>query len=289
MLLIRLRQEFDARRKIILSQSYLFSNKDVVIANWRSPTIRLWIRRFFNDPAVVLVPYKPGFPPFNWQILSKLWQTLYLLGVQTCVFLPIEMPEPRRQRLGYWVRLPPVPSLYRRTVPSRLDRGEGRLAARSMERKEAPNGASRRELKSRLVLRQGELAALGFLEPVFLSFDTDLPAYRSIKSALRGLACWRIPVALGRHRFDQVLAVHRLLGFLKDARRRIQGAEFLGRSLGRRCLMRPALLGLRGFGFLGAVHLDGFLRCHDSSPLGSRTSRVATIAKRVSGAQLPPG
>jgi hypothetical protein len=30
-----------------------------------------------------------SFQSLFWQTLSELWQTLYLLGVETCVFLPI--------------------------------------------------------------------------------------------------------------------------------------------------------------------------------------------------------
>jgi hypothetical protein len=86
-----LRQEFDARRKIILSQSHLFSYG---VVSWRGPTIRLWLRCFFNDSRVVLVPKRARVLRSNWQLLSELWQTLYLLRVQTCVFLPIEMPKP---------------------------------------------------------------------------------------------------------------------------------------------------------------------------------------------------
>ena len=77
---ISLRQEFDARRKIILSRSHLFINREVINANWRGRIIRLWLRCFLNDSSVVLVPNKKRFLPPHLRILSELWQTLYLLG-----------------------------------------------------------------------------------------------------------------------------------------------------------------------------------------------------------------
>src|SRR5260370_28267166 len=130
-----------------------------------------------------------------------------------------------------------------------------------MKKAPSPVGPARSQTKTQPILGQSELAALGLLEPCLLSFDTDLPEYRSIKSAVRGLACWRIPVALGRHRFDQILAVHRLLGFLEDAGRRIQGTELLGFDRHRR---RTGLLdsGLLG-GFLGAAGPGAFLLFND--------------------------
>ena len=56
------------------------------------------------------VAFTPALPTPNWQILSRLWQTLYLLGVQTRVFLPIEKAEPGRLAACLRDRHP-IPSL----------------------------------------------------------------------------------------------------------------------------------------------------------------------------------
>src|SRR5260370_42492068 len=82
-----------------------------------------------------------------------------------------------------------------------------------------------------------------------------------------------------------MFGVDGVIGFLEDAGRRIQGTELFGfdRHRRRTGLLNSGLLG----GFLGAAGPGAFLRSHDSSPLGSRTSHVATIAMRVRRGQLP--
>jgi hypothetical protein len=36
--------------------------------------------------------FRPAFPTSNWQVLSRFWQTLYLLGPKPRCFLPIDRP-----------------------------------------------------------------------------------------------------------------------------------------------------------------------------------------------------
>src|SRR5438874_4840591 len=59
--------------KIIMSQSHLF----------RDSTIRLQIRHFLTVQEWFECRFGVSFEPSFWQTLSELWQTLYLLGVQT--------------------------------------------------------------------------------------------------------------------------------------------------------------------------------------------------------------
>src|SRR5205823_11117742 len=71
-------------------------------------------RRFFNDSAVVLVPNKPGFLPFNLQILSELWQTLYLLGSKPAFFCQLKCLSQESSGPLPGIRLPSSLNIYRR-------------------------------------------------------------------------------------------------------------------------------------------------------------------------------
>jgi hypothetical protein len=73
----------------------------------RDSQIPLQIRHFLTVQEWFECRFGVSFELSFWQTLSELWQTLYLLGVQTGVFLPIEMPGPGRVAGPFL----PVPSL----------------------------------------------------------------------------------------------------------------------------------------------------------------------------------
>src|SRR5262245_48921452 len=105
---------------------------------------------------------------------------------------------------------------------------------------------------------QHELAALALLKPGILSLGADLPKDRAVERGVGRLAAGAGPVALRRHGFDQLLAVHGLAVLAQDLRSGIDGAELrLGLGLG---LARLGRRGLRR-GFRRGLGLGGLLFC----------------------------